>query len=54
MYHEHGDTPSFKDELHEDRREMNRKWGDLANKLGTMVEDLVYPSLPRVIQQVVG
>ncbi|MEJ2389348.1 MAG: hypothetical protein P8Y27_19190, partial [Chromatiaceae bacterium] len=33
---------------------MNRKWGDLANKLGSMVEDLVYPSLPRVIQQTVG
>ncbi|MEJ2327295.1 MAG: hypothetical protein P8Y25_10955 [Chromatiaceae bacterium] len=33
---------------------MNRKWGDLANKLGGMVEDLVYPSLPRVIQQTVG
>jgi hypothetical protein len=44
----------FKDEMHEDRREMNRKWGDLANKLGSMVEDLVYPSLPRVIQEMVG
>jgi hypothetical protein len=61
------DTQSFKDEMRafkdrmdtfrenseQDRREMNRKWGDLANKLGTMVEDLVYPSLPRVIQQTV-
>ena len=45
---------SFKDEAQRDRREMNRKWGDLANKLGTMVEDLVYPSLPRVIQETVG
>jgi hypothetical protein len=33
---------------------MNRKWGGLANKLGSMVEDLVYPSLPRVIQETVG
>jgi hypothetical protein len=45
---------AFKVETEQDRREMNRKWGDLANKLGTMVEDLVYPSLPRVIQQAVG
>jgi hypothetical protein len=44
----------FKDEMRKDRREMNRKWGDLANKLGTMVEDLVYPSLPRVIQETMG
>jgi len=45
---------TFKDEMQQDRREMNPKWGDLANKLGTMVEDLVYPSLPRVIQETVG
>jgi hypothetical protein len=51
----------FKDEMDRDRqesraerREMNRKWGELANKLGTMVEDLVYPSLPRVLQETFG
>lgn len=51
------DFMEFKEELRRDReesraerREMNRKWGDLANKLGTMVEDLVYPSLPRVLR----
>ena len=42
----------FKDESRQQNREMNRKWGDLANKLGTLVEDLVAPSLPRVIQEV--
>lgn len=41
---------AFKDVTERDRREMNRKWGDLANKLGTMVEDLVAPSLPRLIE----
>lgn len=52
-----GEMADFKDEMSDfrdrsdrDRREMNRKWGDLANKLGTMVEDLVYPSLPRIIE----
>jgi len=45
---------AFKDEMREDRREMNRKWGDLANKLGTMVGDLVCPSLLRVMPETVG
>ena len=42
----------FKDEMRQQNREMNLKWGNLSNKLGTMVEDLVYPSLPRIIRQV--
>ena len=41
---------SFKDEMRQQNREMNRKWGDVANKLGTLVEDLVAPSLPRIIE----
>jgi len=34
----------------EERRERNREWGNLANKMGTIVEDLVLPSLPRVVE----
>ncbi len=41
---------AFKDEVRQQGREMNRKWGELANKLGTIVEDLVAPSLPRIIE----
>jgi hypothetical protein len=41
---------SFKDEMRQQTREMNRKWGDVSNKLGTMVEDLVAPSLPRIVE----
>ena len=44
----------FKDEMRQQNREMNRKWGDLANKLDTLVEDLVAPSLPRLIQETLG
>jgi hypothetical protein len=44
----------FKAESVAERREMNRKWGDLANKLGSMVEDLVYPSLPRILRETLG
>jgi hypothetical protein len=40
-----------RDEAREERRHWNRQWGDLANKLGTLVEDLVYPSLARVIKE---
>ena len=44
----------FKEENRRQTREMNRRWGDLANKLGTLVEDLVYPSLPRVMRVTLG
>jgi hypothetical protein len=49
----------FKDEMREFKeenrcqlKEMNLRWGELANKLGTLSEDLVAPSLPRVIREV--
>ncbi len=38
----------FKDENRRERQRMNRQWGDLANRLGTLVEDIVAPNLPRV------
>jgi len=42
---------AFKEEGREQNREMNRRWGELANKMGTLVEDLVSPSLPRIIKE---
>ena len=30
-----------------ERREMNKRWGELANKMGTVVEDIVAPSIQR-------
>lgn len=42
---------TFKTQAEQDRKAMNRKWGELANKMGTMVEDLVAPSLPRVARE---
>ena len=41
---------TFKDEVRQQNRDMNRKWGEVSNKLGTLVEDLVAPSLPRIIE----
>ena len=43
---------AFKEEGRQQNREMNRRCGELANKLGTRVEDLVAPSLPRIVQEV--
>lgn len=44
----------FKDEMREFKRESNRRWGDLAASLGTLAEDIVAPSIPRVLREVVG
>ncbi len=41
----------FKDEMREDRKRMNKQWGDLANKMGTLVEDVVAPNIPRIIKE---
>jgi hypothetical protein len=36
------------------RREHNQKWGEIANRLGSMAEDLVAPSVERIVQEVFG
>jgi len=45
---------AFKTESERDRREMNRQWSDLANRMGTLLEDIVAPNLPRVARQLLG
>jgi len=37
-----------------DRKTWNKKWGELANKLGTIVEDIVAPNLPRIAREHFG
>ena len=44
----------FKDEMKDFKKEMNKKWGDLANKMGTIVEDIVAPGLKGVARQYFG
>lgn len=41
-------------ELREFRRESNQKWGELANRLGTVAEDIVAPNLPRIAREQFG
>jgi uncharacterized coiled-coil protein SlyX len=44
----------FQEESERDRKRMNRQWGQLANRLGTVVEDIVAPNLPRVARKLLG
>lgn len=44
----------FKNEMRRFKIESNKQWGELANKLGTLAEDIVAPSIPRILRQVTG
>jgi len=44
----------FKEEMKASKKENDRRWGDLVNKLGTLVEDIVAPSLPRIVREDFG
>lgn len=49
------DTENFKEAMKKDmkefRQEMNKRWGELANKLGTIVEDIIAPAVSPVVKQ---
>ena len=44
----------FKDESMRQSREANRRWGELANRLGTIVEDIVAPNIPGIMARYFG
>ena len=44
----------FKDEMREDRKKMYRQWGDLANKMGTVCEDMVAPNIVGIARDCFG
>ncbi|SLM29212.1 conserved hypothetical protein [Desulfamplus magnetovallimortis] len=44
----------FETRSEKDRQAMNKKWGELANKMGTIVEDIVAPSIPDIARQYFG
>jgi ElaB/YqjD/DUF883 family membrane-anchored ribosome-binding protein len=41
-------------EMKEDTRRMKQAWGDLANKMGTVAEDVVAPNIPRLAVEEFG
>ncbi len=44
----------FKEEVRRDQRAMNKRWGEIANKMGTIVEDIIYPSVRRIAREYFG
>ncbi|NJO17415.1 MAG: hypothetical protein HC877_17230 [Thioploca sp.] len=44
----------MRQQAEQDRRDLNKKWGDLANRLGTVAEDIVAPNLPRIAREQFG
>lgn len=42
------------EESRRERREMNKRWGDIANRLGTFAEDIAAPNLPRIARELFG
>ncbi len=44
----------FKDEMRDFKTETRRQWGELSQKMGTMAEDLVAPSVPRILAETVA
>jgi len=47
------DTANFKEEMRQDHRDLNKQLGEIANKQGRMTEDLVAPSICRILREVV-
>jgi hypothetical protein len=44
----------FKDEVRRDQRAMNKRWGEISNKMGTIVEDIIYPSARGIARDYFG
>ncbi len=44
----------FRDEMRHDRKAMNKKWGELANRLGTIAEDIAAPNVRTVATTLFG
>lgn len=44
----------YKEESRRETQKMRQQWGELSNRLGTMVEDLVAPSIGRILRTVVN
>ena len=45
---------AFKDEMRASKRALDKKWGDLANKMGTIIEDILAPNLRRLAREHFG
>ncbi|MFN3978641.1 MAG: hypothetical protein ACK4J2_08345, partial [Sulfurihydrogenibium azorense] len=41
----------YKKQVNEQIREMNKRWGEISNKLGTIVEDIIFPASKPVLEK---
>lgn len=41
----------FKDEIREENKRMNKRWGEISNKLGSIAEDIATPGLLGIIRE---
>lgn len=41
----------YKKQVNEQIRDMNKKWGEISNKLGTIVEDIIFPAAKPVLEK---
>ncbi|MGC8890574.1 MAG: hypothetical protein ACP5PC_07750 [bacterium] len=46
-----GEVTRMSKQWEEERREMNKRWVELANKMGTLVEDIFFPSFEIVLKK---
>jgi hypothetical protein len=44
----------FKEEVRRDQRAMNKRWGEISIKMGTIVEDIIYPSVRGIAREHFG
>lgn len=48
------DTKAFREDMERDRKRMNKQWGDLANRLGTIAEDIAAPNVRTIANTLFG
>ncbi|RME07840.1 MAG: hypothetical protein D6804_08295, partial [Aquificota bacterium] len=41
----------YREEHRKELRELNKRWGEIANKMGTIVEDIVFPAFKPVVRK---
>ncbi|MBF0345081.1 MAG: hypothetical protein HQL06_12735 [Nitrospirae bacterium] len=54
MKESNSEMREFSREMKESNRKLNSTIGEISRKQGTMVEDLIHPSLPRIIEERFG
>jgi len=45
------DTKKLKEDMQKETKKMNKQWGHLANKMGTIVEDIIFPATRAVLKK---